>query len=213
MTYNIQPRVSVQDLFINTMGVQNAVYAPHGWPDTARAYFRALDGSHPQPIEVIAASPIDIIDFSDNVHAGTLPPRLFREHVLPAHRRRCDQLHAADRFVHAHWDGDTRALLPLAQETRLDGPEAITPHPQGGVTPEEIRAGLGDGTVLIDRLPAILFDEICPLSMPEEYTHRPIEMLAPRLVPGISDEISSTGDIERIRAVGRIVDQYNARFD
>ena len=29
---------------------------------------------------------------------------------------------------------------------------------------------------------------------------------------GISDEISSTGDIERIRLVGKIVDEYNAKL-
>ena len=48
------------------------------------------------------------------------------------------------------------------------------------------------------------------ISMLEDYTHRLIEMFAPRLVLGISDEISSTGDIERVRVVGRIVDEYNA---
>jgi len=32
-------------------------------------------------------------------------------------------------------------------------------------------------------------------------------------VLGISDEISSTGDLERIRFVGEIVDRYNAGVD
>jgi hypothetical protein len=40
-----------------------------------------------------------------------------------------------------------------------------------------------------------------------------IELFAPKLVLGISDEISSNGDIERVRVVGEIVDQYNAQFD
>ena len=47
----------------------------------------------------------------------------------------------------------------------------------------------------------------------EECTHRLIELFAPRLVLEISDELSSTGDIERIRLVGRIVEEYNAQFD
>jgi len=206
------PRINVQDLYINTMGVQNAIYALHDWPDDVAAYFAALDGSHARLIEVINASPIDIINFGDNIHCGTLPPRLFLEYVMPAYHRRCDRLHAAGKFVHAHWDGDTRTLLPLARQTRLDGIEAITPQPQGDVSLEEIKAGLGDDLVLIDGLPAILFDEIFPVSMLEEYTHRLIDLFAPRLVLGISDEISSTGDIERVRVVGRIVDEYNARF-
>lgn len=207
------PRINIQDLFINTMGVQNAIYALYDWPDTVAAYFRALDDSHSRLIEVINASPIEIINFGDNIHCGTLPPRLFLQYVMPSYHRRCDQLHAAGKFVHAHWDGDTKALLPLARQTRLDGLEAITPKPQGDVTLEEIKEGLGDEMFLIDGLPAVLFDEIFPISMLEDYARRLIEMFAPRLVLGISDEISSTGDIERVRVVGRIVDEYNAQFE
>jgi hypothetical protein len=42
-----------------------------------------------------------------------------------------------------------------------------------------------------------------------ETTKKIIQLFAPNLVLGISDEISSTGDIERVRIVGRIVDEYN----
>ena len=38
-----------------------------------------------------------------------------------------------------------------------------------------------------------------------------IDLFAPKLVLGISDELSSTGDIERVRVVGEIVNAYNAR--
>ena len=43
--------------------------------------------------------------------------------------------------------------------------------------------------------------------------HKILDMFAPNLVLGISDEISSTGDIERIRLVGKIVDEYNAKLE
>jgi hypothetical protein len=43
-----------------------------------------------------------------------------------------------------------------------------------------------------------------------ECTEKVIKLFAPRLVLGISDEMSSQGDIERIRLVGKIVDDYNA---
>ena len=38
-----------------------------------------------------------------------------------------------------------------------------------------------------------------------------LELFAPNLILGISDEISSTGDMERIRLVGKIVDEYNEK--
>jgi len=43
-----------------------------------------------------------------------------------------------------------------------------------------------------------------------ECVHRLIDLFAPRLVLGISDELSSNGDIERVRLVGEIVATYNA---
>ena len=203
------PRVNVQDLYINTMGVANAVYALHDWPDTVRAYFRALDESHDRMIDVVNASPIEIINFGDNLHGGTLSPELFRRYVLPAYQRRCERLHSAGKFVCSHWDGDTRSLLPFAHETGLDGIEAITPQPQGDVTLEEVRDALGDDLVLLDGIPAVYLDATYPVSVLEACTRRLIELFAPRLVLGISDELSSHGDIERIRVVTRIVEEYN----
>ena len=93
----------------------------------------------------------------------------------------------------------------------MDCIEAITPRPQGDVELEEIKEALGDEMFLIDGIPAVLFDDYYPESALVEFTHKIIEMFAPRLILGISDEISSTGNIERLRAVARIVDEYNAK--
>ena len=204
------PRVNVQDLYLNTMGVENAIFALNDYPDTVDAYLKALDECHDRLIDEINVSPIEIVNFGDNVHGGTLSPKLFERYVLPAYQHRCERLHAAGKFVHAHWDGDTKSLLPYAKETGLDGIEAITPEPQGDVTLGEIKEDLGDELFLIDGIPAIYFDDMFPLSVLEECARRLIELFAPKLILGISDEISSTGDVERIRTVGAIVDDYNA---
>ncbi|MCK5802784.1 MAG: hypothetical protein KAI66_08130 [Lentisphaeria bacterium] len=207
------PRVTVQDLYINTMGTQSAIYAVYDWPDTVRAYFRALDESHDRMIDVINPSPVEIINFGDNLHCGTLPPDLFRELVLPSYQARCEKLHRGGKFISAHWDGDTRTLLPLAHETGLDAIEAITPQPQGDVTLEEMRDKLGDDMFLLDGIPAIYFNTTFPESVLTDCVQRLIELFAPRLVLGISDEISSTGDMERVRLVAALVEEYNAGVD
>jgi hypothetical protein len=129
---------------------------------------------------------------------------------LPAYLDRCERLHSAGKFVYSHWDGDTKTLLPYAKTSGLDGIEAITPVPQGDVTLEEVKDALGDEIMLVDGIPAILFDHTFSEEDLADCTHRVIELFAPKLVLGISDEISSTGDIERVRLVGEIVDDYNA---
>ena len=78
------------------------------------------------------------------------------------------------------------------------------------MTLEEVREALGDELFLLDGIPAIYFDETFSVETLIECTERIIELFAPKLVLGISDEISSTGDLERVRVVGEIVDAYNA---
>ena len=63
---------------------------------------------------------------------------------------------------------------------------------------------------LLDGIAAVMFDETFTEEELIRQTEEVIDLFAPNLILGISDEISSTGDIERIRVVGQIVDDYNA---
>jgi len=204
------PRVNVQDLYINTMGVEAAIYAISDWQDAVEAYFVALDDLHLRFIDAIEESPVRIINFGDNLHGATLPPAYFLRWVMPAYHRRIERLHSFGCFVHSHWDGDTRPLLPLAQETGLDGIEAITPQPQGDVTLAEVEQALGGTMTLLDGIPALYFNDDWPVETLLECVDELLDRFAPRIILGISDELPSHGDIERIRLVTERVDDYNA---
>jgi len=143
-------------------------------------------------IEVINRSPINIINFGDNLHGGTLPPVYFEKYVLPTYIKRCELLHNGGKFVNAHWDGDTKTLLKYAKNCGLDAIEAITPKPQGDVTIEEIKENLGDDIFLIDGISAVLFDEMYPLEELEKQTKQLIKLFAGKLILGISDEYNAS---------------------
>ncbi len=203
-------RTSIQQLFVEDMNVEPAIMALYDYPEVCEAYFEALEVCHARMIEVINACPIKIINYGDNIHASVTTPDLFRKYIQPIYQRRTEQLHKAGKFVHSHFDGNVKPLLPLMKDCGLDGIEAITPLPQGDVTLEETKASLGDELFLLDGIPAVYFDTTYPEQVLVECAKRCIELFAPKLVLGISDEISATGDIERVRLVGRIVDDYNA---
>jgi len=206
------PRMNVQCLYIEKMGVENGVTALFTQPEPVADFFRALEENHDRLIDVINTCPIEIINFGENIHSGTMSPPLFLQYHLPACQHRCERLHSAGKFVCAHWDGDTKPLLPYARETGLDGIEAITPKPQGDVTLEEVKEALGDQVFLLDGIPAVYFDETYSEETLLKCAEQIIELFAPKLILGISDEISSTGDIERIRQVGALVDRYNQQI-
>jgi hypothetical protein len=203
-------RVNIQKLFIELMGVENTIYALFDFPEVVEKYFEVLDNAQYRWIETYNKSPIEIINYGDNIHNGTLPPKLFEKYVLPVYQTRSKLW--KNKFIFAHWDGDTKHILKYLKDTKLDGIEAITPLPQGDVTLEELKENIGE-MVLLDGIPAILFDETYPISDLIEITKKIIDLFAPNLVLGISDEISSSGDIERVRVVGNIVDEYNKQFN
>lgn len=208
------PRINVQALYINDMGVEEAVYAIYDYPDEVNEYLKAMDENHMRLIkDVINPSPIDIINFGDNLHCGTLPPDMFEEFIMPAYHERTAELHKAGKFVSAHWDGDTKNFLKYAQQTGLDAIEAITPKPQGDVELEEVREALGDKMFLLDGVAAVLFDPEYTEDQLLEQAEKVIKLFAPNLIMGISDEISYTGDIERVKAISKLVDKYNKEIE
>lgn len=77
------PRMNVQSLFIERMGVKNAVSAVYKW-DAVEDYFKALKESHNRLIDVINQCPIEIVNFGENVHAGTMSRDFFLRYHLPA---------------------------------------------------------------------------------------------------------------------------------
>jgi hypothetical protein len=203
------PRESLQGLIINYMGFERTIYALHDHPVEVERFLEVMEETDDPVYQVVAESPIRIINFGDNLHAETMPPPLFRKYILPYYQKRSAQLHKAGKFTHAHWDGYVKTLLPFAKETGLDGLEALTPLPQGDVTLEEIKEALGDELILIDGIPATHFLEQTSYKELKEFTLKVLDMFSPNLILGISDEISPIGDIEKVRLVSEIVAEYN----
>jgi hypothetical protein len=166
-----------------------------------RQLIKAIDESDPPLLETLARCPIEIINLGDNVDGRYLGPRLFEEFLLEPYQRRTAALHAAGKFVHAHWDGHLRPILRYAQQTGLDGIEAATPLPQGDVTLEQVKEALGDNMVLLDGIPMLSFLPNTDLATLEEQVQKTVELFAPRLILGVSDEISPVCNIQRIRFV------------
>jgi len=201
------PRINIQRLFIEIMGVENTLYGLTDDPAMIEGLITALNESDEAMVEVMADSPVPIINYGDNVDQHFLPPNLFEKYVLPEYQRRSEFFRSHGKFTHAHWDGSIKFLLPYAKETGLDGIEALTPIPQGDVTIREIKDALGE-MILLDGIPMTWF---LPHETNEDLaavTREIIEMFSPNLILGISDEPSPVCDIEKVRLVAEILKEY-----
>lgn len=202
------PRVPVQRLIIEFMGFEKAIYALHDWPAETERLLRAVEETDDAYYEVVKQSPVEIVNLGDNVDAEMISAPLFEKYFLPYYRRRTAELRAARKYSHSHWDGRVRPILRYARATGLDGLEALTPLPQGDVRLEEMKEALGEEMILVDGLPATHFLPQTSYQELERDTLRILDLFAPNLILGISDEISPPGDIEKVRLVSEIVADY-----
>ncbi len=201
-------RINLMRILIEFMGFENGLTALYEYPREMESLISAINETDDPLLDVLCMSPIEIINFGDNVHQALCAPPLFEKWMLPEYQRRNERLHAASKKTYPHWDGDCRQLLPYARDCGFDGFEAITPVPQGDVTLEEVRDTLGD-RIMIDGIPCTDFLPSEPVESLIANTRKCIEYFAPNLVLGISDELSPVGDIERVRMVSEIAAEYH----
>lgn len=207
-------RVNVQYLMHNVMGIEDGIFALYDYPETVEKYFQAMHEFQDRQIDmIINQSPLEIVNFGDNIHCSILPADLFEKYVLPEYQYRTDRLRSAGVFTHAHWDGDVKTLLPYVQETGLDGVEAVTPIPQGDVSLKEVKKYFGDDIFLLDGVAALLFDpNLYPIEALEDQVRECLELFGGQLIMGISDELASTGTLDRVEHVRDMVDEYNSQI-
>jgi len=204
------PRVNVQRLLIEIMGFEETLYAMYDEAPLVDRLIKVIDETDRRMIDVVCKSPVPIINYGDNLDHHFVKPDVYERYIQPAYLERSEKLHAAGKFVHAHWDGYIKNLLPYSRVSGLDGIEALTPVPQGDVTIDEIKEALGD-LVLLDGIPMTCFLPHEPLEDLIAQTQKIIDLFSPNLILGVSDEPSPVCDIERVRLVAEMVNARSPR--
>jgi hypothetical protein len=188
-------------------GLVQTYYLLHDHPAEVEAYLEACDRRDDRMLGAALQLPCRLFNLGDHATNEFTPPPILEKYLLPRWQHLSQRLHAHGRFVHTHWDGNSKTMLPYLKETGLDGVEALPPLPMGDMTLEEIKAAVGDRIVCLDLLPAIHFLPHYSLQECLEFAKRVIDLFAPRLILGISDEISQVGEIEKVEAITELVDR------
>ncbi len=198
------PRSPFQALIVRYMGAKNTFIQLHRNREAVEGLMESLDRWADEIYDTLVSCPIKILNFGENIDANLASPKFFKRYLVPFYQKRIDQLHRAGKFCHIHIDGAIKPLLPYLHLVEFDGIEAATPKPQGDVTLEDLKEGLGD-KILLDGIPAILFLPVYSKSTLEDFTSKLIEMFSPNLILGVSDELPPTADIRMVELVSNIV--------
>ncbi|MBD3255927.1 MAG: hypothetical protein GF383_12595, partial [Candidatus Lokiarchaeota archaeon] len=197
-----------QRLVKTTMGFVRTILFLKRKPSETINFMKFLEVWDNQMYKKIANSPLKIINFGENLDADLSPPHYFEKYLIPYYEKRVKQLHKSGKYCHIHIDGSLKDLLPYFEELPFDGLEALTPKPQGDVTLKELKASIGD-KILLDGIPSILFLPEYSNEELKKYTLEVLELFSPRLILGVSDELSPNGLITKVEMVSELVKEFD----
>jgi hypothetical protein len=204
-------RSPIMVLIVGLMGFKKTVTMIWKHPEEMKEFMGVLEAEHVKQIEAYKGKAVAELSFGDNMHQDLCPPPYFREYVIPFYQRVMPLVHAQGMVATSHFDGYLKQLLPLVGETGLDGLECVTPVPQGDVTLEEMKDGMGE-MFLRDGIPAVYMCPWTPAETLESHVRKLMDAFYPRLILGISDLLPANGDVERIRLVKGIVEEFNGEL-
>ncbi|MHA1762979.1 MAG: uroporphyrinogen decarboxylase family protein [Promethearchaeota archaeon] len=196
-----------QKLILEYMGFFRTILFLKRYPQKILDFMHFLSLWDDTMYEEIAHSPLKIINFGENIDANLSSPPYFKKYLIPYYEERVNQLKNAGKYCHIHMDGSIKDLLPFLSELPFDGYEALTPLPQGDVSLEEIKKAIGE-KILLDGIPSILFLSEYSNNYLKKFAIKILNLFAPRLILGISDELSPNGDIRKVEFLSTIVEEY-----
>ncbi|MCX7705397.1 MAG: hypothetical protein N2115_03970 [bacterium] len=194
------------DLIKVYAGLLNTYYLLSDYPSEFEEYIEACNERDMRVAKEVLKLPCRIFNLGDHTTNEFTPPPILKKYVIPRWKKISQLMSKNNRFVHSHWDGNSRLILPYLKESGLHGVEALTPVPMCDMTLEEIKEAT-EGMVVLDLVPAIFFLPSFPLKELLSFTEKVIDMFAPRLILGVSDEISPPGEIERIEAISELIEK------
>lgn len=201
------PWASIQRLTVDWMGLMKTVLCLWKHPRETDDFLQAIQENDSRRIDLIKNTPFKFVNFADNIDQDLVSPPLFEKYMLPWYKQKTQELHEAEKICTSHWDGNIKLLLGYVKDTGLDSLECVPPLPMGNVTLEELHEAM-KAMVLFDGLPANHFLDMVSKQELEDFTKKILRLFSPRIILGISDQLPPNGEIEKVRMVGEIVEQF-----
>ena len=192
------------------MGIERTMFAAVDWPATLRETVDAVNANILQLVDLLAASPAEIVIMGDNFSGDVQPPSFFDAWSRPFYEECIRRLHAAGKYVAVHIDGRLRGAIRMIRDVGADCGDAITPTPMGDLTPAQCRAEAGPDFILSGGVSPDLWLPNVPLSA---FTDKVLEWLdlrhkSPRLIANAGDQVPPGADEDRIMIMRDLVERH-----
>jgi hypothetical protein len=205
-------RVPIQDILIQLIGYNNAYYEMADHLPQFEHLLAVITDYHRRELWPVALdAPTDLIAIRANLTGLMTSPGIFRKYFAPYTQELSVLLHKRGKKLATHMDGEPGQLLKVITGSGLDVIEAFTPAPMTGVTLGQARAAYGPDVIIWGGVPsAILVPDLHTEEEFEAHMMTVFREIAPgnRFILGIGDNTMPEASLERVKRVGRLVQEY-----
>jgi len=173
--------------------------------DALYALARHIEPLYEAMLDALCDSQAEVVLWGANYDRDITSPRFFEREMMPWLQRAAKRLHAANKLMLCHTDGENNHLLPLYRQCGFDIAESVCPTPMTELSLPDIREGLGPEIAVWGGIPSVvLLDEAMDDAAFDAYLDALFAELgdAHRLVLGVADNVPPDANWSRLLAIG-----------
>ncbi len=206
-TIPVVGRIPFQQILLDYMGEERTIYAIN---DNSGLFGYLMDALSEQAMERLLIgleAPSIMVEFTDNLEGMITSPNLFEKYCVPFLQDCADKVHAKERVLGSHMDGNMKPLLHLIPESGIDVVESFSPAPLTRLTFEEAWQDWKGKILMWGVIPSVIFEPHVPEEGFEDWLEKMFETLAgdQRIILGIGDQALGPTSTERIKRVSKLL--------
>jgi uroporphyrinogen-III decarboxylase len=206
-TIGMMDRVPFQRILLDFMGEEHTVYQMMDNPKNFKYLLDVLSDQGQEVLRISLASPALMLEFTDNVEGSITSPKLFQEYCIPFLQAAADKIHAQDRFLGSHMDGDLTSLLQLVPECGVDVVESFSPAPLTRLAFDDAWEAWHGKVLMWGAIPSPIFESHVPENEFVDWVSRMLDTIGDngQIILGIGDQAVRPTLIERVGQVSEML--------
>jgi uroporphyrinogen-III decarboxylase len=207
------PKSPFMHLVALEAGIGTVTILALNFPDEFAALLEAMETSFDLAARIAVDCPAEALMIPENLSSEMVGPYFFELYMRSYQEKWIREIRKAGKHSFIHIDGTLRGLVREEASTGFTVLEALTPKPAGDMLFSEI-APLIDkpDTIIWGGIPGVCFTNHVSEEDFERHVIGILDIMRrePRYVLGIADQVPPDGLESRVRAVGRLVNQYGS---
>lgn len=132
-------RTPFQQLWIWWVSIEDLCLHLADCPDLVKPCIDAMIEQQRKIFEIVAETPVDFVDFPDNITAPIIGEKNFRKYCLPLYNELGEMLAEKDIPVFMHMDGDLKPLWQAIGQSAVRGLDSLSPPPDNDTSVADAR--------------------------------------------------------------------------